>query len=288
MKHESHYWNEPFYHLYLLLHIVTTILHTHTLPPTMDKFLKAVTKECHTLCFHPVLTLSTSSFESYRCAHRSSFINGKQWRSHGTKSALCGGCGKMVRSNFSLANMVVCKVCGLVLSCCSKFFLCFWTLHNCCFKVFECCSVPLWLMVVPSSRQSVWINQLHPKNYSLDFSFPSLGFEFFFLQVNLCNGLTLGFMFIMMHPHFVSCHNILKKFLIFILIVWQKLLANFSSWSFHLYHQHVRNPSYTHPLILKDINNMICTFLQNAKLDSSFSLSDTFIVLHQFIHLFFL
>jgi len=39
------------------------------------------------------------------------------------------------------------------------------------------------------------------------------------LQVNLFNGLTLGFMFIMMHLHFVSCHNILKKFLIFILIV---------------------------------------------------------------------
>ena len=89
-----------------------------------------------TLCvFIQSWLLSPYSFESYRCAQRSSFMNGKQWRSHGTKPAPCGGCGKMVRSNFSLATMVVCEVCDLVLSCCSRVVLGFWAPRNCCFKV---------------------------------------------------------------------------------------------------------------------------------------------------------
>jgi hypothetical protein len=146
-------------------------------------------------------------FESYRCAWRSSFINGKQWNLNGTKSALCGGYGKMVRSNFSLDTMVVCEVYGLVLSCCSNSFLCFWALYNCCFKVL---SVALY-------HSGWWWSHLHlhPRNCSHDFPCPSLGFEFSFLQVNLCDGLTLGSMFIMIHSHFVICHNILKTFLIF-------------------------------------------------------------------------
>ena len=134
MKHESHYWNEPFYHLYLLLHIITTILHTH-FHQRWTSFSKPPWKNATLCVFIQSWLLSTSSFESYRCAQRSSFINGKQWRSHGTNSAVCGRCGKMVRSNFSLATMVVCEVCGLVLSCCCKLFLCFWVLCNCCFEV---------------------------------------------------------------------------------------------------------------------------------------------------------
>jgi hypothetical protein len=64
MKHENNSLNEPFYHLYLLLHIINIIL--HTLPPMKEKFLKDVMKELHISFFIQVLTaLSTSSMESH-------------------------------------------------------------------------------------------------------------------------------------------------------------------------------------------------------------------------------
>ena len=51
MKHKNNSLNEPFYHLYLLLHIINIIL--HTLPPIKEKFLKAVMKELQHFFLHP-------------------------------------------------------------------------------------------------------------------------------------------------------------------------------------------------------------------------------------------
>jgi hypothetical protein len=64
-------------------------------------------------------------------------------------------CGKMVRSNLSIASTVVCEVWGLALSCCSKmFFLCLWTLLNHCFKVFSC-NVALWVDGGPRFKEKL-------------------------------------------------------------------------------------------------------------------------------------
>lgn len=89
------------------------------------------------------------------------------------------------------------------------------------------------------------------------------------------------FWVIMMSPCFVGCHNAVKKFLTFIFIARQQLLANSISWNFLLCCQHARNLSCTNLPKLKNINNMTHTFLRNAKLDSSFPLSDLLTVLNQ-------
>jgi hypothetical protein len=96
-------------------------------------------------------------------------------------------------------------------------------------------------------------------------------------------GLMLGFSFTMRQPCFVGCHDIVKKFLIFVLIM---LLTNFNSWRFHLCRQHMGNPFCTNILIRKNTNNVTHTFLWNAQLDSNFLFSSLSIVLNQFIILF--
>ena len=51
MKYTNKSRNEPFYHLYALLHIITNNL--HTLPPMTDQSLKAVITKLHILFFYP-------------------------------------------------------------------------------------------------------------------------------------------------------------------------------------------------------------------------------------------
>jgi len=95
-------------------------------------FLKPSRKNSTICLFIHVLTfLSTSPSESYRLPGRFSLVSGRRWYWHGVEHALYGECGKMERSNFSVACVVVCEVRGLALSYSSTmFFLCFWTLHN--------------------------------------------------------------------------------------------------------------------------------------------------------------
>ena len=66
MKHTIKPCNEPLYHLYSPLHLITTIL--HALPPTTDQFLKAVMTELH------ILFLDS-------CPDIPSFLSGKKVRS---------------------------------------------------------------------------------------------------------------------------------------------------------------------------------------------------------------
>ena len=89
--------------------------------------------------------------------------------------------------------------------------------------------------------------------------------------------LTHDFRFVMVHLHFIWCHNDLKKkkkSLIFILMAQQKLLANFKSLSFHPCHEHIRNPLCKNLLISKNINKVTHMFLLNGNFDSNFFLTD--------------
>ena len=147
----------------------------------------------------------------------------------------------------------------------------------------------LWVDGGPRLKQ-VQVNKTIciPKNCSHEFPCWNLSFEFLFRRWNfvmIFHGLTLALGFRMMHPRFSSCHDAVKKFLTFLLIVWLKLLANFDSWSFHLHCQHVRSPSCTNLPILKNSNNVTHMFLWNAMLDSNVPLSNLSIVLNQFISL---
>lgn len=64
----------------------------------------------------------------------------------------------------------------------------------------------------------------------------SIGFEDFLFTDKVLWWYSIGSMFpfwiIMMNPCFDNCHNPVKKFLAFILVLWQQLLENFNSWSF--------------------------------------------------------
>lgn len=101
-----------------------------------------------------------------------------------------------------------------------------------------------------------------PQNCSLEFSCPTF-------VITFC-GLMPGFGFIMTHLCFMGCHSIVKKFLIFVLIAWQKLPTKFNSWSFHLFSQHTRNLSCIDLLTVKNINNVSHMHLWNARPDSNF------------------
>lgn len=73
----------------------------------------------------------------------------------------------------------------------------------------------------------------------------------------------------------------MKKFISFILIVWQQLPTNFNSWRFHFCYKYVR--SILHNLSDTEEKNLM--FLWNAKLGSKFFSSDLPIVLNQFINI---
>lgn len=144
-------------------------------------------------------------------------------------------------------------------------------------------------MVVPGSRKSMWITPSgSQKTVAMTFAAQAWVLNFLFCRwafVMVFHGLTLGCRFIIMHPRFVSCHDIVQKFLLSVLIVWQKLLENLYSHSFHLCCWHASSPTCTNLPILKNISNVTHTFVWNAKLESSFPLSDPLIVLNQFIKL---
>lgn len=83
---------------------------------------------------------------------------------------------------------------------------------------------------------------------------------------------------------FVNRHSAVKKFFTIIFIVWQQLLTIFNSWSFNLYHQHVKkHTSYTKLPILKKIHDVIHMFLWNAKVDNTFPYSDPWTAFNEFI-----
>jgi hypothetical protein len=107
MKHTNNSWNELFYYLYLL-HIITTIL--HTLLPMMDKFLKAVIKELHTLFLHSGPNSPSRLFIWVIQMSTEVFLHFWDKVEVSVKSALYGSCGKMVRCNFSIVSMVVREV----------------------------------------------------------------------------------------------------------------------------------------------------------------------------------
>ena len=100
-------------------------------------------------------------------------FSGERWTSCGAKSGLQGGCGKTVRSIFSIASMAAREVWGPVLSSCSKmFFLCFQTL-----LILECCSVELFRWWFSRAQRNSCDNSICvPKSCSHEFSCPSLNF----------------------------------------------------------------------------------------------------------------
>lgn len=110
------------------------------------------------------------------------------------------------------------------------------------------------------------------------------------MQVNFAmifDGLTFHFCNIMMTPCFFGCYKAVKNFLPHSLHnldnnCWKNSVLEgfvFAINMWRIYLKHVLP-------VLKNVNNVIHTFLRNNKLDRNFPLTDSPIALHQFINWF--